>query len=91
MLPGGRALFNSQYAPRAHNLMQMVSRYPDAKGSASLEEALYPALLVFVQVRRCGRPLLVHFDVGAGMWAQVSLIAFSTVFCLVAYIMSPSA
>lgn len=25
-----------------------------------------------------------HFEEGAGMWAQVSLIAFSTVFCFVA-------
>jgi hypothetical protein len=35
LLPGRRALFNSQYAPRAHNSMQMVRRFPDATWSTA--------------------------------------------------------
>jgi hypothetical protein len=42
LLSGSRALFNSHYAPPAHNLLQKVSRFPDAMGSASLDEAPHP-------------------------------------------------
>ncbi|HEY1160442.1 MAG TPA: hypothetical protein VGE83_07415, partial [Terracidiphilus sp.] len=52
LLSGYRALFNSHYAPWAHNLLQKVSRFPDAMGSASLDEAPYPAVQVFGQVLR---------------------------------------
>ena len=63
LLPGYRALFNSHCAPRAHNLLQKVSRFPDAMGKVSWDEAPYPAVQVFGEVLRSRprRPLFQRF------------------------------
>jgi hypothetical protein len=47
LLPGYRALFNSHCAPRTHNLLQKGEPFSGCDGEASLNQAPYPALLVF--------------------------------------------